>query len=70
MADIDIPGGYRTALKAAENGTLALRGVWPAGIPSMARTQDHALRSALRNIEDGWAELLRVRADFEDETRF
>jgi hypothetical protein len=64
--EIDIHGGYRTALTAAETGTAALREVWPAGIPSLAPTQDVALRAALRNIEDGWAELLRVRSDFED----
>lgn len=63
---IDIDGSYRTALAAAESGTAALRGAWPAGIPAMVPTQDHAFREALRAIEDGWAALLRVRGEFED----
>lgn len=66
MSDVDIRGGFRTALQAAESGTAALRGVWPVGIPALMLTQDDALRAALRNIEDGWAALLRVRADFEE----
>lgn len=63
---LDIPGSYRTAVQAAESGVTALRDVWPCGIPSLVRTQDEALREALRSIEDGWAALLRVQSEFEE----
>lgn len=64
--DLDIPGSYRTAVKAAECGVTALRGVWPIGIPALGHSQDQALREALRSIEDGWAALLRVAGDFDE----
>lgn len=64
MAQPDIHAAYQTALTAAEKGTTALRDIWPRGIPQLAQPQDHAMREALRNIEDGWAALLRVAGDF------
>lgn len=66
QTDLDIPGSYQRALAAAETGTSELRDVWPRGIPALVPTQDSAFREALRHIEDGWAALLRVKAEFEE----
>jgi hypothetical protein len=62
----DIQGSYSAAVQAAERSVAALRDVWPIAIPSLAQPQDAAIREALRSIEDGWAALLRVQADFTD----